>query len=119
MCIALNNTVAPAITDPTVQVQLAMAISVLQTTAVRSGNELAWMQEERDAIEETARRSLEALPDATALRGADDVRRRQDRTACISTTPRPTTRGQRGAVVRHRGCVRVRATPTTSPRSAA
>ena len=67
MCIALSNTVAPAITDPTVQVQLAMAISVLQTTSVRSGNELAWMQEERDAIEETAGRLLQALPDATAL----------------------------------------------------
>jgi hypothetical protein len=67
MCIALTNTVAPAITDPTVQVQLSMAISVLQTTAVRSGNELAWMQEERDAIEETAGQFLEALPDASDL----------------------------------------------------
>jgi hypothetical protein len=67
MCIALKDTIAPAITDPTVQVQLAMAISVLQTTAVRSGSELAWMQEERDAIEETAVRLLKALPDATAL----------------------------------------------------
>lgn len=67
MCTALSNTVAPAISDPTVQVQLSMAISVLQTTAVRSANELAWMQEERDAIEEGARQLLEALPDATAL----------------------------------------------------
>ena len=50
MCIELNSRVAPSITDPTAQVQLAMAISVLQTTAVRCGNELAWMQEERDAI---------------------------------------------------------------------
>lgn len=67
MCTALSNTVAPAITDPTVQVQLSMAISVLQTTAVRCGSELAWMQEERDAIEETAGQLLKALPDATAL----------------------------------------------------
>ncbi len=70
MCTALSTTVAPAITDPTVQVQLSMAISVLQTTAVRSANELAWMQEERDAIEEGARRILQALPDATALSSA-------------------------------------------------
>ena len=67
MCTALSNTVAPAITDPTVQVQLSMAISVLQTTAVRCGNELAWMQEERDAIEEAAGRLLNELPHATAL----------------------------------------------------
>ena len=67
ICTALSNTVAPAITDATVQVQLSMAISVLQTTAVRSSNELAWMHEERDAIEEGARRLLQALPDATAL----------------------------------------------------
>ncbi len=67
ICTALSNTVAPAITDATVQVQLSMAISVLQTTAVRSANELAWMQEERDAIEEGARHLLQALPDATAL----------------------------------------------------
>ena len=67
MCTALSNTVAPAIADPTVQVQLSMAISVLQTTAVRCGSELAWMQEERDAIEQAAGRLLKALPDATAL----------------------------------------------------
>ncbi len=70
MCTELNNRIAPAITDPTAQVQLAMAISVLQTTAVRCGNELAWMLEERDAIEETAGRLLQALPDATTLSDA-------------------------------------------------
>ena len=36
---------------------------------MRSGSELAWMQEERDAIEQTARQVLDALPDATPLRG--------------------------------------------------
>ena len=51
IAIELNSKVAPAISDPTVQVQLEMAIAVLKTTAVRSANELAWMQEERDAIE--------------------------------------------------------------------
>ena len=68
--IELNSKVAPAITDPTVKVQLEMAIAVLQTTAQRSGNELAWMKEERDAIEQTARQLLDALPDAKALQEA-------------------------------------------------
>ncbi len=47
-----------------------MALSVLQTAAVRSGSELAWMQEERDAIEQTARQLLDALPDAKPLQEA-------------------------------------------------
>jgi hypothetical protein len=47
-----------------------MAIAVLKTTAARSGSELAWMQEERDAIEQAARGLLDAMPDATALRDA-------------------------------------------------
>jgi len=70
VCAELTNKVAPAVSDATAKVQLEMAISVLQTAAVRSGRELAWMQEERDAIEQTARQLLEALPDATPLRDA-------------------------------------------------
>lgn len=66
----LGSKVAPAVSDPTVKVQLEMAIAVLQTAAVRSGQELAWMKEERDAIEETARQLVDALPDATALADA-------------------------------------------------
>ncbi len=66
ICIELGNKVAPAITDPVIQIQLEMALSVLQTAAVRSGSELAWMHEEREAIEQTARQMLEALPDASA-----------------------------------------------------
>ena len=70
ICIELGNKVAPAITDPVIQIQLEMALSVLQTAAVRSGSELAWMHEEREAIEQTARQMLEGLPDATPLREA-------------------------------------------------
>ena len=70
VCAELNNKVAPAVTDPVVKVQLEMAMAVLATTAMRSGNELAWMQEERDAIEETAVRLLEALPEAEPLQEA-------------------------------------------------
>ena len=69
VCAELSDKVAPAVTDPTVKIQLEMALAVLQTTAQRSGNELAWMQEERDAIEQTARQLLDALPDAKPLAG--------------------------------------------------
>ena len=64
ICVELSSKVAPAISDPVVQVQLEMALAVLKTTAMRSGSELAWMQEERDAIEQAARQMLEARPDA-------------------------------------------------------
>jgi hypothetical protein len=70
VCAELRGKVAPAVSDPVVQVQLEMAMAVLATTAVRSGNELAWMQEERDAIEKTSTRLLEAMPDAKPLQEA-------------------------------------------------
>lgn len=73
ICIELDDKVAPAVTDPTVKVQLEMAIAVLKNVAVRSGNELAWMQEERDAIEQAARELLEAIPDAAPLQDALDA----------------------------------------------
>jgi hypothetical protein len=73
ICIELDDKVAPAVTDPTVKVQLEMAIAVLKNVAVRSGNELEWMQEERDAIEQTARRLLDEIPDAAPLQEALDV----------------------------------------------
>ncbi len=109
IAIELNSKVAPAISDPTVQVQLEMAIAVLKTTAVRSANELAWMQEERDAIEETARQLLDALPDAKPLQealqtytdGLDEQPLRQGRPGGLRV-------GHRGAVVRHRGGLRLR-----------
>lgn len=70
ICVELAEKVAPAVTDPTMQVQLEMAIAVLKTAAVRSGKELAWMREESDAIEQTARHLLDALPDAKSLQEA-------------------------------------------------
>lgn len=73
VCAELTSKVAPAIADPTVKVQLDMAISVLQTAAVRSGRELAWMKEERDAIEEAATAMVAALPAASGLRAALDA----------------------------------------------
>lgn len=73
ICTELTGKVAPAVTDATIAVQLEMAIAVLKTAAVRSANELAWMQEERDAIEAAARDLLGALPDATELASALDA----------------------------------------------
>ena len=70
VCKELADKVGPAITNPVAKVQLDMAISVLQTTAVRSANEIAWMREERDAIEDAARQLLGALPDAATLADA-------------------------------------------------
>jgi hypothetical protein len=70
VCAELNGKVAPAVSDPVVKVQLEMALAVLATTAARSGSELAWMQEEREAIEQTARHLLDALPDAKPLQDA-------------------------------------------------
>jgi hypothetical protein len=67
ICIELADKVAPAINDPTVRIQLDMAISVLQTTAMRCANELAWMQEEREAIEATAGQLVAALPNDDGL----------------------------------------------------
>ena len=65
MCIELGNKIAPAITDPVIQIQLEMALSVLQTAAVRSGNELAWMHEERRRSNRPPAR-CSRLPDASA-----------------------------------------------------
>jgi hypothetical protein len=70
VCAELSDKVAPAVSDPTVKIQLEMALAVLQTTAQRSGSELAWMQEEREAIEQTARQLLDELPDAKPLEAA-------------------------------------------------
>ena len=70
ICIELESKVAPAVSDPVVQIQLEMALAVLKTTAARSGSELAWMQEERDAIEQTARQMLDSTPDPEPLREA-------------------------------------------------
>ena len=70
VCAELSAKVAPAVTDPVVSIQLEMALAVLHTAAARSGSELAWMAEERVAVEAAARSMLEDLPNATELRDA-------------------------------------------------
>jgi hypothetical protein len=73
VCAELTSKVAPTIQDPTVKIQLDMAISILQTAAVRAGRELAWMKEERDAIEGAAVAMAAALSDSADLQAALDA----------------------------------------------
>jgi len=67
VCAELETKVAPAITESTAQVALAMATAVLRGAAVRSANELAWMREEADAIEQVADDLVGSLPGSEAL----------------------------------------------------
>lgn len=67
VCVELETKVMPAITENTAQVALAMATAVLRGAAVRSANELAWMKEEADAIEQVADGLVGSLPDTGAL----------------------------------------------------
>ena len=75
VCVELANKVAPTIDDPVAKIQLDMALAVLQTAAMRSGHELAWMQAEREAIEPVARQVLDATSDAAL---ADAVKEYED-----------------------------------------
>jgi hypothetical protein len=69
----LDTTVAPELIEPPAQLAMGMALQVLRTIAVRSANEIAWMQEESVAIEALARRMLVDIPDENAaLSGALD-----------------------------------------------
>jgi primase-polymerase (primpol)-like protein len=70
VCEALSEKVAPTITDPGAAVQLEMALAVLRTAAVRSGNEIAWMRDEREAIDAAARSLVDSIPESTALAAA-------------------------------------------------
>ena len=63
----LASKVAPELTDGTTKVVLDMALAVLQGASVRSANEVAWMREEADAIEQLAAQLVGELPQATGL----------------------------------------------------
>ena len=69
-CAELSSKVGPALSEPNVKVLLEMAIAVLQGASRRSANELAWMQEESDAIEAVAKETVADLPDFTAVNDA-------------------------------------------------
>jgi hypothetical protein len=69
-CVELETKVAPAVTDQAVKVVLDMAVAVLRSASVRCANELAWMREEADSIEEVARRLIAELRGSAALADA-------------------------------------------------
>jgi hypothetical protein len=66
----LGDKVGPTITDGGVKVIFDMALAILAGSAVRAGNELAWMHEEIEAIEEVARRLVGEMPEAIELAAA-------------------------------------------------
>lgn len=71
----LTDKILPAIDDPVLKVNIEMMTAVLNALAVRTENEIAWMLEESDAIEEAAGDLATALPDSAALTSAlDDLR---------------------------------------------
>ena len=69
VCAELETKVGPSL-DATTRVVLDMATALLRATAVRSANELAWMQEEADDIEAFARRLLGERPESRELEEA-------------------------------------------------
>jgi hypothetical protein len=69
-CSELTTRVAPALINGADRVVLEMAVAVLSGAAVCCANELAWMQEEADAIEGVATRTVAELPAATSLAAA-------------------------------------------------
>ena len=66
-CTELETKVAPAVSDPATKVVVDMALAVLRGAAIRSANEVAWMREEADAVDELAQRMIAEVPDATEL----------------------------------------------------
>jgi hypothetical protein len=77
VCVELETKVAPAVTETTAAVALAMATAVLRGAAARSGSELAWMREEADAVEAVAERFVGSVPDTEALAEALEAYRSQ------------------------------------------
>jgi hypothetical protein len=66
----LNDKIAPALSDPTHVVAVRMMGELLDALSVRAENELAWMREECDAIEQAAATYVASHPQATAVQDA-------------------------------------------------
>jgi hypothetical protein len=74
----LESSVVPEVHEAPAQLAIGMALQVLRTTAMRSGNEVAWMREECDAVEALATHLIADLPvHSGALRTALDAYTRQ------------------------------------------
>jgi hypothetical protein len=78
----IETSLAPDLAGAPAQLAAGMAVQVLRTAAVRSGNEVAWMREEANAIEHQARRLIDEIPhghDALASALQEYVANRTDR----------------------------------------
>lgn len=49
-CRELTEEILPALTDETLKLRLVMTVTVLGNAAVRAANEIAWLQDETDAL---------------------------------------------------------------------
>ena len=84
----VRETVAPAVTDPTVRVRLEMLEQLLASCAVRAGFEMAWMAEETAEMVRLTEQVVTATADArvaalhaTWLEGRTDSLVLEDRIA--------------------------------------
>jgi hypothetical protein len=59
----VRESIAPAVSDPTVRVRLEMLEQILASCAIRAANEIAWLSEESAVMEAYAHAVLAALPD--------------------------------------------------------
>lgn len=66
----LTNTIKPALSDPTMRVNVDMMTAVLNALVVRTEHEIAWMRAEADTIEAAADRLLPTLADSAAADAA-------------------------------------------------
>jgi hypothetical protein len=73
----LRETVAPAVTDPTVRIRLEMLGQLVASCAVRAAHEISWMDAECGVMEAYAADVLATFDDAPLLRERLDSYRSQ------------------------------------------
>lgn len=66
----LAEKIKPALSDPTLRVNVDMMMAVLNALVVRTEHEIDWMRAEADAIEAAAERLLPTLGDSAAADAA-------------------------------------------------
>jgi hypothetical protein len=76
----LRETVAPAVTDPTVRIRLEMLEQLVASCAVRAAHEISWMEAECEVMASYAADVLATLGDDRGLSALlEDYRARQGR----------------------------------------
>ena len=85
MQVELTEKIVPALTDPTLVVNVQMMTAVLGALAVRVEHELAWMRAESGRIEQAADTVLAAQPHSPELAAAlDEYRRHRTESLLVS-----------------------------------